>query len=669
MDPRGNPAYEVKKRGSDTGDTNLHAWRLTAPTRKACRVSVGSIPLLIPNFCNIVTLITEMGIVLDDAIGRWVFSGVSRSPAPAFCRRSIFTSMTLIGSQDLAVKSCPNLITHFTHPNAFDIIACNEDVAVSEKIWAAFNIHVLRADECERWIWSSAGLKGRGKTLRGPLMPLFPLQYSRNVYRDAVSKKLRETKGRQGRTENGPPANFQTSWELTRSFAIGKQPIGEFFKKVKHDSTTLYPNDAFTDSVGETMALKLNNSETLGSPCAARWCYVVKLTYKGWGGSHSLRGRQRPRGAHTCRPAGPLSGREAWSSSNTPPSQRRYAVSNGKHFLNLIWHRRFDFRSMCRDSVRCHGVRENFAAEKLHNAWQYLERGLSEYGPMPRATTLKIPASTWLATRRPPSQHSGHSYGVIGRGSKAPHQSFDWRVVVSRCLWITLYCVLQVATSSRVWHVNESLQPESLLIDNLRLAHLVLAVLQVRARPCNLFTGSTRRKPNHYTTSDQKVWKGKRDFTCQAEPLCLVLRNEERKLPYKLRALASHASTNDVTSQHGSLLASRQPTIILRTCRRVQRPVRTPVPSPEPSLGQSESRYAPHQSHPVTLFRLCRLTCSVLVGTKPTPTFSLHIGIHVGTLPLMIGSPWLGSRSDYTRQQAGGGINETNFKMANAQGM
>ncbi|KAJ8867282.1 hypothetical protein PR048_031081 [Dryococelus australis] len=33
-------ASKVKKRGSDTGDTNTHAWRLIAPTRKSCSVSV-----------------------------------------------------------------------------------------------------------------------------------------------------------------------------------------------------------------------------------------------------------------------------------------------------------------------------------------------------------------------------------------------------------------------------------------------------------------------------------------------------------------------------------------------------------------------------------------------------------------------------------------------------
>ncbi|KAJ8895591.1 hypothetical protein PR048_000927 [Dryococelus australis] len=37
------------------------------------------------------------------------------SPTPSFQRRSIFTSITLIGSQDLSVKSRPNLFTHSFH--------------------------------------------------------------------------------------------------------------------------------------------------------------------------------------------------------------------------------------------------------------------------------------------------------------------------------------------------------------------------------------------------------------------------------------------------------------------------------------------------------------------------------------------------------------------------
>ncbi|KAJ8895395.1 hypothetical protein PR048_000727 [Dryococelus australis] len=58
------------------------------------------------------TGLSQVGIVPDDAVGRRVFSGIPASSAPSFLRRSIFTSITLIGSQDLGVKSRPNLFTH-----------------------------------------------------------------------------------------------------------------------------------------------------------------------------------------------------------------------------------------------------------------------------------------------------------------------------------------------------------------------------------------------------------------------------------------------------------------------------------------------------------------------------------------------------------------------------
>ncbi|KAJ8878418.1 hypothetical protein PR048_018996 [Dryococelus australis] len=52
-------------------------------------------------------------IVQHDAAGRWVFSGISASPHSfSFRRYSILNSITLIGSQDLAVKSRPNPFTH-----------------------------------------------------------------------------------------------------------------------------------------------------------------------------------------------------------------------------------------------------------------------------------------------------------------------------------------------------------------------------------------------------------------------------------------------------------------------------------------------------------------------------------------------------------------------------
>ncbi|KAJ8870388.1 hypothetical protein PR048_029409 [Dryococelus australis] len=50
-------------------------------------------------------------IVPDDAVCQRVFSGISRLPALSFRPCSILTSITLIGSQDLDVTSCPNLFT------------------------------------------------------------------------------------------------------------------------------------------------------------------------------------------------------------------------------------------------------------------------------------------------------------------------------------------------------------------------------------------------------------------------------------------------------------------------------------------------------------------------------------------------------------------------------
>ncbi|KAJ8866047.1 hypothetical protein PR048_033571 [Dryococelus australis] len=55
----------------------------------------------------------QVEIVPDDSVGRRGFLGHLPFPsAPSFRRRSMFTSITLVGSQDLAVKSPPNLFTH-----------------------------------------------------------------------------------------------------------------------------------------------------------------------------------------------------------------------------------------------------------------------------------------------------------------------------------------------------------------------------------------------------------------------------------------------------------------------------------------------------------------------------------------------------------------------------
>ncbi|KAJ8894987.1 hypothetical protein PR048_000295 [Dryococelus australis] len=60
---------------------------------------------------------SHVGIVLDDAVGRRIFSGISHFP-PALSLRhcSVLNSITLIGSQDPAVKSRPDIFTslHYT---------------------------------------------------------------------------------------------------------------------------------------------------------------------------------------------------------------------------------------------------------------------------------------------------------------------------------------------------------------------------------------------------------------------------------------------------------------------------------------------------------------------------------------------------------------------------
>ncbi|KAJ8883829.1 hypothetical protein PR048_015684 [Dryococelus australis] len=57
-----------------------------------------------------VTEFSQVGIVPDDAVGRWVSSGSPVSPTHPFWHRFIFTSITLIGSQDLAMLIIGRLI-------------------------------------------------------------------------------------------------------------------------------------------------------------------------------------------------------------------------------------------------------------------------------------------------------------------------------------------------------------------------------------------------------------------------------------------------------------------------------------------------------------------------------------------------------------------------------
>ncbi|KAJ8868777.1 hypothetical protein PR048_030317 [Dryococelus australis] len=84
----------------------------------------GSIPSQVTRF-------SQVGIVPDDAVGRRIFSGISVSPAPSFRRFFIYTSITLIGSQDLAVQSHPNLFTHSTFDRAAQDCVLRDRYAIS----------------------------------------------------------------------------------------------------------------------------------------------------------------------------------------------------------------------------------------------------------------------------------------------------------------------------------------------------------------------------------------------------------------------------------------------------------------------------------------------------------------------------------------------------------
>ncbi|KAJ8872738.1 hypothetical protein PR048_026353 [Dryococelus australis] len=63
--------------------------------------------------CGIAPGFSHVGILQDDASGRGVFLGISHFPHT--CIPTLLHRFTLIGSQDLNVKSCPNLFTH-SHP-------------------------------------------------------------------------------------------------------------------------------------------------------------------------------------------------------------------------------------------------------------------------------------------------------------------------------------------------------------------------------------------------------------------------------------------------------------------------------------------------------------------------------------------------------------------------
>ncbi|KAJ8877816.1 hypothetical protein PR048_022274 [Dryococelus australis] len=110
--PRAQSNQSVLCRGAGGGQGEIEIDILGAAVaqRLDCSLSYhdepGSIPVqATPEFSGV-------GIVLDDSAGRRVFSGISRFPN-SFNPVLLHTSFTLFGSQDLAVKSRPNLFTHY----------------------------------------------------------------------------------------------------------------------------------------------------------------------------------------------------------------------------------------------------------------------------------------------------------------------------------------------------------------------------------------------------------------------------------------------------------------------------------------------------------------------------------------------------------------------------
>ncbi|KAJ8885960.1 hypothetical protein PR048_012166 [Dryococelus australis] len=135
-------------------------------------------------------------------VGEYFSRGSSVSPALSFRRCSILTSISLIVSQDLAVKSRPNLVTlrkqimccskesepkqaplfrqdfrQKSHSSSFPSEwppALRLDVDINQglrEFWTALKFGLLRADEgVAKLAWSSVGMQGRGNG-RSPRKP------------------------------------------------------------------------------------------------------------------------------------------------------------------------------------------------------------------------------------------------------------------------------------------------------------------------------------------------------------------------------------------------------------------------------------------------------------------------------------------------------------------
>ncbi|KAJ8895333.1 hypothetical protein PR048_000659 [Dryococelus australis] len=92
-----------------------------------------------------VTGFSYVRIVPDDAVGRRVFSGISHFPRP-FIPALLHTSITLIGSEDLAVKSRPDLFIHATQVNALTAPATSGNHSLISDAFAGVPLNWIHFD-------------------------------------------------------------------------------------------------------------------------------------------------------------------------------------------------------------------------------------------------------------------------------------------------------------------------------------------------------------------------------------------------------------------------------------------------------------------------------------------------------------------------------------------
>ncbi|KAJ8891116.1 hypothetical protein PR048_010630 [Dryococelus australis] len=134
-------------------------WSLPSPTDWKSWCEPGSIPRPVHSG------FLQEGIVPDDAAGRRVFSGISRFSLPSFRRCALQSPhfRTLIGSQDLDVKSRPRFTSHRVHCSVHTR-AASEYTSVKHKPTAA----ARSSDDSDEQYSRNRGPDKRGIRIKNP---------------------------------------------------------------------------------------------------------------------------------------------------------------------------------------------------------------------------------------------------------------------------------------------------------------------------------------------------------------------------------------------------------------------------------------------------------------------------------------------------------------------